>query len=302
MTDYIRQHSTYVQFPINYSWVILSPIEERIKAKIEQVGIPLRDWEISINYGIKTGCNEAFIINSEKRNELIEKDAKSAEIIRPILRGRDIARYQVNFADLYLINTHNGIPLKNIPPIDIEKYPAIKEHLVKYWIKIKNRDDQGITPFNLRSCAYMDDFSKLKIVWKRVGSILRFCYDDKKYFALDSTCFAIGSHLKYLLAYLNSAIGHYLLQDAPKTGTGDLLISVQALEPILIPIISEKDEQIIKTLTDNILSFNNINKKEIENEINMQIFKLLDLDKIEIEYILKYIKIDNNEYFIRLLY
>jgi len=157
LTGYVKQNATHIQFPFFDSWIILSPIERKIKEKIEKVGIPLKDWDISINYGIKTGCNEAFIIDKDKRDELIKKDAKSAEIIRPILRGRDIARYKVNFSDLYLINTHNGIPLKNIPPIDIKKYPAIKKHLDSYWDKINNRDDQGITPYNLRSCAYMED-------------------------------------------------------------------------------------------------------------------------------------------------
>jgi hypothetical protein len=121
MTGYIEQNSTVLEFFSGNSWVILNPIEKRIKEKIERVGIPLKDWDISINYGIKTGCNEAFIIDKAKRDEIIAKDNKSAEILRPILRGRDIARYQTNFADLYLINTHNGIPSKNIPPIDVEK-------------------------------------------------------------------------------------------------------------------------------------------------------------------------------------
>jgi type II restriction/modification system DNA methylase subunit YeeA len=163
MTDYIKLHSSTIEFLSGNSWVILSSIEKRIKEKIERVGVPLKDWDISINYGIKTGCNEAFIIDKAKRDEIIAKDQKSAEIIRPILRGRDIVRYRTNFADLYLINTHNGIPSENIPPIDINEYPAIKKHLDKYLTEITNRDDQGITSYNLRSCAYMNDFSKQKL-------------------------------------------------------------------------------------------------------------------------------------------
>jgi len=155
MTNYIEQHGNSISFPANgQNWVILSDIEKRIRDKIEKIGKPLKDWDINIYRGILTGCNEAFIIDKQKRDELIKKDKKSAEIIRPILRGRDIARYQANFADLYLINTHNGMLSKNIPPIDVDEYPAIKEHLDKYWLKIKNRDDQGGTPYNLRSCAY----------------------------------------------------------------------------------------------------------------------------------------------------
>jgi hypothetical protein len=157
MTDYVRHHGTHISFPKDgTSWVILSDIEQRIKEKIERAGKPLKDWDINIYRGILTGCNEAFIINKATRDELITKCPKSVEIIRPILRGRDIERYKSNFADLYLINVHNGNPSKKIFPIDIKKYPAIKDHLDNYWEKIKNRDDQGITPYNLRSCAYMD--------------------------------------------------------------------------------------------------------------------------------------------------
>jgi hypothetical protein len=100
-----------------------------------------------------------FLTAAERRGIIppeIKKDSKSVEIIRPILRGRDIKRYKADFPDLFLINTHNGISDKKIPPIDVKKYPAIKEHLDRYWEKIKNREDQGITPYNLRSCAYMD--------------------------------------------------------------------------------------------------------------------------------------------------
>ena len=137
----------------------------------------------------------------------------------------------------------------------------------------------------MRSCAYMEDFSKQKIVWKRVGSILRFCYDGKKHMALDSTCFAIGNHLKYLLAILNSDIGYYLLQDSPKTGTGDLLISVQAIEPLQIPIISDKEESNIIALIDSILYSKNNNNTEIENEINNIIYTFYNFDQKEIQQI-----------------
>lgn len=130
-SDYFKQNATISSFKENKSWVILTPIEKQIKEKIEQIGTPLKEWDIQINYGIKTGFNEAFIINGEKRKELIEQDPKSAEIIRPILRGRDIKRFDYDFADLWLINTHNGVKEKGVKPINIDDYPALKEHLNK---------------------------------------------------------------------------------------------------------------------------------------------------------------------------
>jgi hypothetical protein len=195
-------------------WVILSPIEQSIKRKIEAVGTPLKNWDIQINYGIKTGCNEAFIIDEAKRAELIAADPKSAEIIRPILRGRDIKRYGYNFAGLYLIAAHNGIPEKGIPRVDIEKYPAIKRHLDQYWDKISTRADQGDTPYNLRSCAYMEDFFEQKIIYPNMTKYMPFLWDDKQ-FVTNQKCFIItGKHLGYLTAFLNSSLFKYCYRDS----------------------------------------------------------------------------------------
>ena len=119
-------HKSVSSFSSSDSWIILSAMEERIRLKIETTGTLLRDWGININYGVKTGLNEAFILSGDKKEEIIAADPKSAEIIRPILRGKDIKRYEVNFADLWLIVTHNGIRSKSIPPIDIKITPQSK--------------------------------------------------------------------------------------------------------------------------------------------------------------------------------
>lgn len=111
----MRQYASLLSFERKDSWVILSPIEQSIKHKIESIGIPLKDWDIKINYGIKTGCNDAFIITTQRRNEILASCADEDErqrtdaLIRPILRGRDIKRYGYDWANLWLINTHNGI-------------------------------------------------------------------------------------------------------------------------------------------------------------------------------------------------
>ena len=246
------------------SWVILSPIEQSIKAKIEAVGVPLKDWDIQINYGIKTGFNDAFIINGETKEKLIAEDPKSAEVIRPILRGRDIKKYTYEFADLYLLFIPWHFPLQNDPTIQgvsekaeqafKEQYPAIYNHLLKYRNELSNRNkaETGIRyewyAMQRWGANYWEDFYRQKIVWKRVGSILRFCFENEGFVALDSTCFATGSHIKYLVAILNSKLGNYMLQDSPKTGTGDLLISVQAIEPIKIPIPSTEIEQQVEKM------------------------------------------------------
>ena len=145
--------------------MILSEIEQRIKAKIEAIGTPLKEWNVNIYRGILTGYNDAFIIDKAKKEEILakcqseEERKKTDELIRPILRGRDIKRYGYDFADLYLINTHNGVKEKGIKRIHIEDYPAVKAHLDLYYPQLEKRADQGDTPYNLRNCAYIEDYS-----------------------------------------------------------------------------------------------------------------------------------------------
>ena len=130
LSDFVKQNHSVNYFNTSDSWVILSPIEQSIKQKIESVGTPLKDWDIQINYGIKTGFNEAFIISTEKREEILascktaDEKKRTAEIIRPILRGRDIKKYSYDWAGLWLIAT---FPAKHY---DIEQYPALKEYLL----------------------------------------------------------------------------------------------------------------------------------------------------------------------------
>jgi adenine-specific DNA-methyltransferase len=188
---------------------VIVPMEQAIvKKRIEAMGTPLKNWDVSINYGIKTGFNEAFIVDGAKKDELIAADPKNAEIIKPILRGRDIKRYKVEFSDLWLINTHNGY--QGVPPIRVDDYPAIKVHLDHYWNKLKKRQDKGVTSYNLRNCAYLSEFEKKKIVWPET-SLANFLCLDKKGFFLDKTCFFMVPNSKYLLALLNSRVTQFYL-------------------------------------------------------------------------------------------
>ena len=282
----MQQKHTICDFDSSNSWVILSPIEQSIKRKIEAVGTPLKDWDIQINYGIKTGYNEAFIISTEKRDKILANCAdederkRSEELIRPILRGRDIKRYGYDWSQ-WLINTHNGV--KGIfPRIKIEDYPAVKAYLDKYWDKISKRADKGDTPYNLRNCAYLEDFNKPKILWKRIGSILRFCYNENGALGLDSTCFATGRNIEYICCILNSPMGHYMLKGSPKTGTGDLLISVQAIGPIKVPPIPDELGIRFKSLIVNIC---HITSDDHEKQINKTIYDLYNLSTEERKYI-----------------
>lgn len=199
------------------SFVVVKGEQTAIKRKIEEVGVPLKDWEISINFGIKTGLNEAFIIDGNKKDELIRKDRNSANIIKPILRGRDIKRYKAEFSDLWLINTHNGYTDKHghrIAPIAVKKdYPAIWEHLNKFNaatdMQLEKRSDQGDHWSNLRSCAYFDEIEKEKIFYPEIVFDSAFYFDVKAFYPEATTFIITGERIKYLTALLNSRLLTY---------------------------------------------------------------------------------------------
>ena len=239
-SDFVMQNSTLIDFDKN-SWCILNPIERSIKEKIEKIGVPLKDWNIKIYRGILTGCNEAFIIDGATKDALIAQDPKSAEIIRPILRGRDIKRYSYKFADKWLIATHNGTETQK--RIDINDYPAVKAHLDSYYAKIAKRDDQGDTPYNLRCCAYWDDFSKPKIVYSETNDSknTKIAFDDKKYLA-DKTCFVIIGETDEITKHVYSilktkAFSLYMKNLAPLLGDAGISLTKDCVEKFpLCPI------------------------------------------------------------------
>ena len=219
MSIYLNQNQSECPFTTKDSWVILSKTEQSIKRKIEAIGTPLKDWDIQINYGIKTGCNEAFIISTEKRNEILnscvsdDERKRTEEIIRPILRGRDIKRNGYDWNELWLINTHNGIKGK-LSKIEISEFPAIKNHLDQFKDKIWSRADQGDTPYNLRNCAYMDLLERPKIVYSEIVNSPQFYLDEGKFFP-EATAFVLTgkeTELKYLVKILNSDYCFYLFK------------------------------------------------------------------------------------------
>ena len=287
LSDFVQQQNSVCNFSHSDSWIILSPIEQSIKRKIEKVGTPLKDWDIQINYGIKTGFNEAFIISTEKREEILancqteEEQTRTAELIRPILRGRDIKRYGYVDNGLFLINTHNGIRNK-LPRIDINDYPAVKTHLDQYWDRISTRADKGDTPYNLRNCAYLEDFSKPKIIWKIIGSRLAFAIDNNG-IMLNNACYLLtGNHLAHILGFLNSSplIWYSEITNMNKTGVGDAQVGAQNI--ILFPIPSTINEEVVEIVEQLLSTPANSNLKRILSE---RIYAIYGLDIEEISYL-----------------
>ena len=251
-------------FTSSDSWTILSSIEAAIKQKIEAAGIRLKDWNVRINRGILTGCNEAFIISGDKRNELISQNPKSAEIIRPILRGRDIKRYSYEHADLWLIST---FPSRHY---DIENYPAVKEHLLSFGIQrleqtgakhivdgieVKARKKTSNKWFETQdSISYWDDFSKQKIVWGNLCLNAQFAYVEDDYFInAPSPMIVPGS--KYLLAVLNSKVADWYIRQLGVTRNGGYFeYKPMFVEKLPIPPETRESHNLLEEMVDKILA------------------------------------------------
>ena len=170
---------------------------------------------------------------------------------RPILRGRDIKRYEYVDNGLYLINTHNGIKGK-FPRIDINDYPAVKAHLDQYWDKISARADKGDTPYNLRNCAYLEDFFKPKIIYPNMTKYMPFAYDNQGYLTNQKCFIMTGVHLPYLTAFLNSNIFKICYRDCfPELQGGTRELSKIFFENIRIPQIDKLIEYDIENMLED---------------------------------------------------
>lgn len=282
-------------------WIVSSPIKQVIQDKIIKHSRALSKWDLKINFGVKTGYNEAFIIDKTKRDELVAQDPKNSEVVRPILKGREIQKYTTDGLDNFIVFIPWHFPLQENEDIvgasntaeDSFKsdYPSLysyldshKENLLK-----RNKAETGIRYewYALQRCAntYHSEFSKEKIVWKRIGSILRFAFVPNETYCLDSTCIATGEKLKFLTGFLNSRLCKYqLMEAAPKTGMGDLIISVQALDPLLVYYPNEQEEQQIEEIVDQIIELKKQSKdtQDLENQIDVMVFKLYELTYEEV--------------------
>ncbi len=277
-----------------------------LRDKMESVGTPLKEWDIQINYGIKTGANEAFIITTEKREEILnacktqEERKRTETLIKPILRGKDIKRYSYEWAGEWVINTHNGYTsnLKSkIPPIDIEKYPTIKAHLDSHYDTIATRSDQGDTPYHLRNCAYLEDFEKEKIVYPETSQGAYFIYENSGIF-LEKTAFMIVSdayNLKLLTALLNSKLITFYFKNfcgGCILGKSGYQYNKHALEKIPIPQITPKNQKLAHKITDGAKAILEAKEKDpkantqkLEKEIDALVYQLYNLTDEEIKII-----------------
>jgi len=268
LEDFIKDNSVPTHFKTS-TWVVLSSIEKSIKEKIEKIGTPLKEWDIQINYGIKTGYNEAFIIDGKKRSEIIKEDPKSVDIIRPILRGRDIKKYSYEFADIYLITTFPSLK------INIEAYPAVRDHLLTFgYDRLKQTGDVGSRKksnnkwFETQdSIGYWEDFSKQKIIWAEIARTGNSFTLESSDFMISNTGYMLitkeskdEKHVyENLLTFLNSnAILFYLDMISTRLDDTGWRWLRQYVELLPIPKLSHAEQERVSG--------------EIQNQLNKSTF------------------------------
>jgi len=298
LSDYVRTHNQESSFGSDV-WAILSDIEQRIKAKVESAGVPLKEWDVEIFRVVLTGCNDAFIITSEKRDEILANcidDAerqKTAEIIRPILRGRDIKRYSYEFADQYIISM---FPSKQY---NIDDYQSIKSYLLSFGIEkleqtgkkyvingetVKARKKTNNKWFETQdSISYLDEFSKPKIIWIELSDESKFALCDDLV-PLNTVFFLTGNHLNHILGLLNSKLIHWYFTTCLGTSSGVgtnrwLKYTIEQL-----PLVCHTDEDLSQLVAARLSDKTNVSI--CESKIDSLICKMYGLTQEECAYVI----------------
>ncbi|ELM0678684.1 Eco57I restriction-modification methylase domain-containing protein [Campylobacter coli] len=286
-----------------------------LKAKIERIGTPLKEWQgLNIYRGILTGYNEAFIITTEKRNEILanckdeaEKE-RTAKLIRKMLRGRDIKRYSYEWAGLWVIFIPWHFPNVEKPKTMLEneqdlkeQYPSLYKHLLSHKERLskRNKEETGIRYewycLQRWGANYYQEFEREKIGWQRITQEPSFIL-EKEYILLDSMAFMVANsknELKYLLGFLNSSLIFYYFKNIGHLYSDKgFLLSNQYVEKFPILKINSKNQKIADefiNLVDEILKAKeqdkNANTSPLEEKINNMVYKIYNLTEEEIKTI-----------------
>ncbi|MBM3404452.1 MAG: hypothetical protein FJY10_06135 [Bacteroidetes bacterium] len=268
------------------AWFIANQAEQNLKKKIEKIGKPLKDWDVRINYGIKTGLNEAFIIDTSTKERICREDPRSPEILKPVLRGRDIKRYGYAWAGLWLINT--GFDL-DIPKL----YPAVYNHLLQFEDNARKRDDQGKKWWNLRACSYYEEFEKENVVWSDIATEPIFTILPGGIYFNNTVYMIVGNYKSYLSAILNSSlIRWYFPKIASSLGEKGQRFFKIFVENMPIPPITNEAKSIIKQIEGLVTKIIYIKQQgfqdsttEGEKQIDLLVYKLYDLTYEEVKVI-----------------
>jgi len=297
--DYFESRKVVLENLSADPWFIGTKLEISLKKKIERIGTVLKDWDLNIYRGIVTGCNEAFIIDEAKRDELIQKDQQSVEIIKPILRGQDINRYSYEFVGLYVIATFPSLHL------DINIYPAVRDLLKSFGRRLEQSGESYTNDSGLRikcrkktnhkwfetqdNIAYNSEFEKVKIACGNLSLTSRFSLVDAGVYVNAPSPF-ITPASKYILAILNSKLGDWYIRSLGVTRSGGYFeYKPMFIEKLPIPQIQKDKRLLFENLVDHIIKAKNtdhiIDTCELEAEIDRLVYKLYGLTEEEIRLI-----------------
>ena len=295
-------------FADSIPWVILSPIEQSIRRKIESIGTPLKDWDINIYRGVLTGYNDAFIISTEKRDEILAncqtegERVRTAELIRPILRGRDIKRYGYDWAGQWLIYIPWHFPYQFDESITgasekaekafKEQYPAVYNHMLEYKepLSKRNKAETGIRyewyAMQRWGAKYWEDFSKPKIIWGEISDKSKFAFDFLGEYIPEATSFYMkGECIEYLLSALNSSVSEWLFSKVgTTTGVGTIRWKKYTIEQLIVAKLSTEQ------LNTHLAAFNDLKVgkmsiTDFECFSNKLMYDVYKLTSDEIQYI-----------------
>lgn len=281
---YIKENQITLTDLSDKVWFVCSTEEKQLKEKIEKIGVPLKNWNVNVYRGVLTGLNEAFIIDTPTKERLCREDPKSKEILKPILRGRDIKRYTYNWAGLWLIHTGYDIDVQ-------KKYPAVYKHLMQFKNKAVIRYDQGKNWWNLRACSYYDQFEKEKIVWAGVGGErFEMALAPKGVFLREPANLMTGNLLTFFIGIIQSnLIGFHYNKIKTEVGNGSRFYVRDFIE-IPIPPITPQNIHITKKIenyVDEVIKKKQQGKETCDTEkaIDLLVYELYDLTPDEIEII-----------------
>ncbi len=266
-------------------WTLVAPHKLYLRRRIEMAGETLEKLGTKIRLGLATGDNNAFIIDERKRKMLIEKDCKSADLIKPVIRGQDIMRF-THIAPQYILLTKNDVDVRR-------DYPAIYEYLDSFGDKFKKRGAKGKHWTNLRACAFFDDFKREKIIWIELTDNGRFSYSNTEEYLLNSAYFLIppsNVEAKYLLGLLNSSvIRFYIRQIAATSGMGTLRWINNYVKQIPIPIADSAIQSKIVALVEAVLRIKaedrSADTSRLEYDIDCLVYDIFRLTKDDIKIV-----------------
>jgi adenine-specific DNA-methyltransferase len=268
LQEYVIKNGYILASLSHNAWVVGERDIYNIKEYIEQQGIPLSNWNVTINYGIKTGTQDAFMIREDVKNQLFEEDPKCIVLLKMLLRGKDLSAWYSDYDNYWLIGT---FPSLNI---DINDYPSIKKHLLDYGKEKLEQDGNGRKKTGNKwfetqdQISYWENFEKPKLIYPEITKYIPFSYDESDHFYTNNKCFILtGERLKYLACVLNSKIFKYcFIDNFPELQGGSRELRKVFFEKIPVKQISDIEEMPFAKMLDYLVAY----KKEKSTELTDQ--------------------------------